>query len=251
MHARAVMMREGDRPRGRGGAEGGWLTWLRRLRRAGAHAASTRARSCATSATRGRCAAASSRLDPEAEAASAYGRAPDGRPRPGREVTPAEPLVLDRGDRAARGRHRHRHQGSIVRNLRERGVRLELLPCALSAEDVLAREPDAVFLANGPGDPAALDYVVGHRARAGRQGAGLGHLPRPPAALPRRRPRDLQAALRPPRRQPPGQGPRDRAGSTSPRRTTASRCWPGRRAHDRQRRAIRWDTDFGSPSCSS
>ena len=49
---------------------------------------------------------------------------------------------------------------SIVRNLRERGVRLELHPCSTSAEELLARDPDAVFLANGPGDPAALDYVV-------------------------------------------------------------------------------------------
>ena len=49
---------------------------------------------------------------------------------------------------------------SIVRNLRERGVQLELHPCHVSAEELLARSPDAVFLANGPGDPAALDYVV-------------------------------------------------------------------------------------------
>jgi len=49
---------------------------------------------------------------------------------------------------------------SIVRNLRERGARLELHPCTTSAEDLLARSPDAVFLANGPGDPAALGYVV-------------------------------------------------------------------------------------------
>ena len=49
---------------------------------------------------------------------------------------------------------------SIVRNLRERGVRLELHPCTTPAEELLARSPDAVFLANGPGDPAALGYVV-------------------------------------------------------------------------------------------
>ena len=51
-------------------------------------------------------------------------------------------------------------KSSIVRNLRERGVHLELHPCTSSAEELLARNPDAVFLANGPGDPAALDYVV-------------------------------------------------------------------------------------------
>ena len=49
---------------------------------------------------------------------------------------------------------------SIVRNLRERGATVELHPCTTSAAELLAREPDAFFLANGPGDPAALDYVV-------------------------------------------------------------------------------------------
>jgi carbamoyl-phosphate synthase small subunit len=49
---------------------------------------------------------------------------------------------------------------SILRNFRQRGCRLTLLPCATPAEDVLARDPDLVFLANGPGDPAALDHVV-------------------------------------------------------------------------------------------
>ena len=37
---------------------------------------------------------------------------------------------------------------------------MTLLPCDSSSEQVLAEEPDLVFLANGPGDPAALDYVV-------------------------------------------------------------------------------------------
>ena len=50
---------------------------------------------------------------------------------------------------------------SIVRNLEQRGVRLTLLPCTTSAAEVRDLDPDAVFLANGPGDPAALDYVVG------------------------------------------------------------------------------------------
>ncbi|HEY7630118.1 MAG TPA: carbamoyl phosphate synthase small subunit, partial [Thermoleophilaceae bacterium] len=51
-------------------------------------------------------------------------------------------------------------KSSIVRNLRERGARVELHPCTASADELLAREPDAVFLANGPGDPAALDHIV-------------------------------------------------------------------------------------------
>jgi carbamoyl-phosphate synthase small subunit len=49
---------------------------------------------------------------------------------------------------------------SIIRQFRERDCRLTLLPCTTSAADVLDRAPDLVFLANGPGDPAALDYVV-------------------------------------------------------------------------------------------
>jgi carbamoyl-phosphate synthase small subunit len=49
---------------------------------------------------------------------------------------------------------------SIVRNLVERGARVALYPCSTSAEQLLADDPDAVFVANGPGDPAALDYVV-------------------------------------------------------------------------------------------
>jgi carbamoyl-phosphate synthase small subunit len=49
---------------------------------------------------------------------------------------------------------------SIVRQFRERDARVTLLPCSAGAQDVLDRDPDLVFLANGPGDPAALDYVV-------------------------------------------------------------------------------------------
>jgi carbamoyl-phosphate synthase small subunit len=49
---------------------------------------------------------------------------------------------------------------SILRNLAQRGVTVELHPCAADAAAVLESDPDAVFLANGPGDPAALDYIV-------------------------------------------------------------------------------------------
>jgi carbamoyl-phosphate synthase small subunit len=76
-----------------------------------------------------------------------------------REVTPAEPLILEgNGPRVIAidtG-----IKTSIVRNLRERGVHLELHPCTVTSKQLLARNPDAVFLANGPGDPAALDYIV-------------------------------------------------------------------------------------------
>ena len=79
------------------------------------------------------------------------------------EVTPAEPVVLEplAGDSGPRiAAFDTGIKDSIVRNLRERGATVELHPCHTSSDELLARDPDAVFLANGPGDPAALDYVV-------------------------------------------------------------------------------------------
>jgi carbamoyl-phosphate synthase small subunit len=51
-------------------------------------------------------------------------------------------------------------KASMVRELLARGARVSLHPCTSSAAELLAEDPDAVFLANGPGDPAALGYVV-------------------------------------------------------------------------------------------
>ncbi len=51
-------------------------------------------------------------------------------------------------------------KASMVRGLLERGARVTLHPCTSPASELLAGDPDAVFLSNGPGDPAALDYVV-------------------------------------------------------------------------------------------
>jgi len=51
-------------------------------------------------------------------------------------------------------------KASMVRELVARGARVTLHPCTSSAAELLATDPDAVFLSNGPGDPAALDYIV-------------------------------------------------------------------------------------------
>jgi carbamoyl-phosphate synthase small subunit len=51
-------------------------------------------------------------------------------------------------------------KASMVRELLARGACVTLHPCTTTAAELLAEDPDAVFLANGPGDPAALDYVV-------------------------------------------------------------------------------------------
>ncbi len=48
---------------------------------------------------------------------------------------------------------------NILRGLRQRGLAVRVVPAGTSAEDVLAMEPAGIFLSNGPGDPAALDYI--------------------------------------------------------------------------------------------
>lgn len=48
---------------------------------------------------------------------------------------------------------------NILRRLRQNGFQVDVVPANTSAKDVLARNPDGVFLSNGPGDPAALDYI--------------------------------------------------------------------------------------------
>lgn len=48
---------------------------------------------------------------------------------------------------------------NILRRLRQHGFRVDVVPATTSAKDVLAKNPDGVFLSNGPGDPAALEYI--------------------------------------------------------------------------------------------
>src|SRR4051794_16513092 len=162
VHARAVVMREGvdreDAPR----AEGGWLTWLGDCGVRALTGVDTRA---LVRHIRDRGAMGGGVFPADVPESEAMERVEAEPPMEGRdlacEVTPPEPVVLDPGNPGPRVVGIDTGiKDSIVRNLRERGVRLELHPCATSAEDILAREPDAVFLANGPGDPAAVDYVV-------------------------------------------------------------------------------------------
>jgi carbamoyl-phosphate synthase small subunit len=48
---------------------------------------------------------------------------------------------------------------NILRKLSEAGCAVTVVPPTTSASEVLAMRPDGVFLANGPGDPAAVDYL--------------------------------------------------------------------------------------------
>lgn len=49
---------------------------------------------------------------------------------------------------------------NILRMLVDRGCHVTVVPAQTSAEDVLAMNPDGVFLSNGPGDPEPCDYAI-------------------------------------------------------------------------------------------
>ena len=50
---------------------------------------------------------------------------------------------------------------NILRLFSDHGCRVTVLPATTSAEEALELEPDGVFLSNGPGDPAAVEYAPG------------------------------------------------------------------------------------------
>jgi carbamoyl-phosphate synthase small subunit len=168
IHARAAIMRAATNREDAPGAEGGWLDWLRDCGVPGITDLDTRAlvrHIRDAGAMRGGVFPARM-AEEEARALIAAEPPMDGRDL-AKEVTPSEPVVLEPlgTDPAGRGPITIAMidtgvKDSIVRNLRERGATVELHPCTSSAQALLAREPDAFFLANGPGDPAALDYVV-------------------------------------------------------------------------------------------
>jgi carbamoyl-phosphate synthase small subunit len=176
--ARAVIMRE-PHDASPPGAEGGWLGWLRDNGVPAIGGVDTRAlvrHIRDAGAMRGG-------IFPASLSENAVRELVDAEPRMAgadlaRTVTPDEPIRVE-GD----GPHvvgiNTGIKRSIIRQFQERGCRLTLLPCAASADAVLAEEPDLVFLANGPGDPAAVDYVVGTvRELVGKRpvvGICLGH----------------------------------------------------------------------------
>jgi len=49
---------------------------------------------------------------------------------------------------------------NILRRLRQHGFAVQVLPATTTAASALKYKPAGIFLSNGPGDPAALDYIV-------------------------------------------------------------------------------------------
>ena len=76
-------------------------------------------------------------------------------------TTPAPYVVPASGERRARvlaldyGIKR-----SVPRYLASRGIETHVRPCTTTAEEVVAEQPDGVFLSPGPGDPATADAAV-------------------------------------------------------------------------------------------
>ncbi|MFD2416197.1 glutamine-hydrolyzing carbamoyl-phosphate synthase small subunit [Amycolatopsis pigmentata] len=78
------------------------------------------------------------------------------------EVTTAEPYVVP-----AQGERRFRVaaldlgiKSNTPRQMSLRGIEVHVLPAGCPAEDLLAIEPDGVFLSNGPGDPATQTHAI-------------------------------------------------------------------------------------------
>lgn len=93
-------------------------------------------------------------------------------------VSCAEPYVWDKrtwslGDGADQSLSQERLSGrphvaaldcgikhNILRILVDTGFRVTVVPATFSSQQILGLKPDALFLSNGPGDPATLSYIV-------------------------------------------------------------------------------------------
>ncbi len=120
---------------------------------------------------------------------------------------------------------------NILRMLAARGLEPTVFPATTPAKEILAQGFDGVFLSNGPGDPDALPGPVANvKAFVASGTARLRDLPRTAAPRPRRRRDDVQAQVRPPRREPsreePPHGPR-RDHVAEPRVLGRGRLAPG------------------------
>jgi carbamoyl-phosphate synthase small subunit len=161
IHARAAIMRDAVDRTDAPNAEQGWLTWLRENEVAAITDLDTRAlvrQIREHGAMRGGVFPAGL---PEAEAKAMIEAEPSMAGLDlAREVTPAGPTVVGDGDGPRIAMIDTGVKRSIIRNLRARGATVELHPCSASPDELVNSSPDALFLANGPGDPAALDYIV-------------------------------------------------------------------------------------------
>ena len=154
--------------------------------------ASTRARSCAASATEGvvRCAVGEAPSRSCAPAPWPSRRSTDGR---STGTSASRNRIVGAGPRVVLVDFGCKR--SIVRRLAQTGVEVALVPGDWDADAILELRPSAVLVGNGPGD-RRCSPARSRPARPARKRAALRHLPRAPAARPRARAQDLQAAVR-------------------------------------------------------
>lgn len=159
-HARGVIMRDARNNADAATAEGGWLDWLEANGVWAITGVNTRA---LVRQIRDRGAMRGGIFPGSMPQEEAIGRIEAEPSMAGSDfastVTPEAPVehggdgphvvALDTGIKA-----------SIVNQFLERGCRVTLLPCLTPAADVMSRDPDLLFLANGPGDPAAVSAVT-------------------------------------------------------------------------------------------
>ncbi len=167
-----------------------------------------------------------------------------------KEVSPTEMTEHGSGDGPLIAALDTGIKGSIVRNFVERGARLRLYPARTDAQVLLDSGADAIFLANGPGDPRRARRHRRHAPHGDRQEADVRHLPRPPAHEPCARPRDVQAAVRSSRRQPPGEGPRHRPRGDHLAEPRLRGRRPGGVRYLETNEPVRWETDLGTAELS-
>ena len=214
----------------------------RRATASPASPASTPAGSPATSATRGAMPGAFGTDEAAVRCRGRAGRRRHRRHRPRRRPSPptAPYTVGDRRRAVLRRRVRLRHQAHDPRATSSRaGCQVEVVPASTPAADVLAREPDGVFLSNGPGDPAAVagaaETVRGLLGEVPVFGICLGHQILGPRAR-RRAPSSCRSATtaattRCATSRPAGSRSRARTTTT---RSTPTRCPDGVERHARE-----------------
>ncbi|MHB1325450.1 MAG: glutamine-hydrolyzing carbamoyl-phosphate synthase small subunit [Thermoleophilia bacterium] len=162
VHSRAVIVREAHNLARNCTAEQGWIDWLSLQEVTGVAGIDTRALTRRIRSEGAMRAAVYWGDFSEAEMAARLEGTPSmaGQDLVSR-VTCAEPYEIE----FLKGEHRvvvidYGIKRSILKQLGTAGCNVTVLPAWATAEDVLAAEPEGVFLSNGPGDPAPLDYAV-------------------------------------------------------------------------------------------
>ncbi|MEA2123833.1 MAG: carbamoyl-phosphate synthase small subunit [Solirubrobacteraceae bacterium] len=162
IHARAVIMREAMNGADAPSADQGWVDWLAANGIPAITGVDTRAlvrHIRDAGAMKGGIFAAGT---PVGEARERVAAEPDmvGRDL-AREVTVPAPFTAEgEGDGPRLIALDTGIKRSIIRQFTSRGVTLELYPCTTPADELVTAGADGVFLVPGPGDPAALDYIV-------------------------------------------------------------------------------------------